>query len=124
MEKTHACRAGIVMVAVLALSLVCLPAYAAPIKKAGEDNALLSQPQKDYKAAVEKNCFFVSFKNNRVSLVEENSYRKLSYLVADNVRIIAKGELVEWSNLVIHSLCHVVIVDGIVVEITVLEVPS
>lgn len=74
--------------------------------------------------ALEKQGFFNGFDGRYVNLIEEGSYRKLRYLIKDDAPILLYDQPIERVRILIHSIVKMTIVDGVVVEIIVVEESS
>jgi len=85
------------------------------------DNGLKSDT---YIAAIEKTGFFDRLVDQKISIIEENTYKKLKYYVDDNVKITFKSEVIKITDIVKHSIVKLIISDGAVVEIILIQEAS
>jgi len=120
---------GVFLLVFMVVSLLGMPVMAASLEAPGK--GLGKSPKNiNYEAAIEKRGFFVKFESDRIFLDVEDSKHKrtqVSYLVAENVRASYKDQLIardRISKIVSYAVLRVVIIDAVVVEIILEEVPS
>jgi len=120
---------GLFLLVFTIVSLLGMPVLAAPQDAPGK-GLNKSSKEINYAAAVEKRGYFIKFESDRIVLLVEDSKRnrrELSYLVADNVRTLYKDQLIprnRINKIAGWSVLKLVIVDAVVVEIVLEEVPS
>lgn len=140
---------GLISFGIALLLCVATPAWSAQFRaKAVDERAGTSKARAEAAAgqtraqlsakyagkAVEKTGFYKEIANDRVSILDEKSYRKLTYMVGKDmiVTIVTQGpeqeqELVqeiEPGALLPHSIVKLIIVDAEVVEIVLLQESS
>jgi len=125
MERTKTSRCGQVLVVGFAVFLLVFSAGAAQFESQASGSAAKQSPRAaDRTGAIEKVGFFNGYSGDRVGLVEENTYRKLSFVVDEKMQVFYENQPVDRNGLLIHSLVKLVLVDGIVVEIVLLQESS
>jgi len=114
---------GIFLLVFILFFLLSMPVLATSLDTPGK-GLNKSSKEINYKAAIEKQCLFVKFESDRIYLIDEKTYQHVSYLVAEDVRILFHDQPIERSAIMKHSAIKVVIIEAVVVEIIVEEVPS
>ena len=116
------------MIFVLQLALFFL--VAAPVwseqTRAGDTSHRFGDKKAAYKSAIEKTGFYVGIVNERVTILNEKSYKKLTYMVGKNMIVTYQDQEIEieWQSLLPHSIVKLIIVDAEVVEIVLIQESS
>lgn len=87
------------------------------------------QSKQNHPAAIIKDGFYGGIENNRVTLVDTNTYRKSTYRLAPDYKILHGNHEIDWEQLGLirippDSIVRLVLFDGQVHEIILLEVSS
>lgn len=100
----------------------------------GDDLPRYGAAQKVYAGAIEKVGFYLNISRDRVTIVDMKSYRKRSYLVADDMIITKQAQNnnmsesprleINQGNIFIHSIVKLIVVDAEVVEIILIQESS
>ena len=112
----------------VSLLLAVLVFTATPVcsaeKRAGDTSHRFGGEKATYKSAIEKVGFYNGIIKERVTILDENSYRKLKYIVHSNMIVTYQEQEIEWQSLLPHSIVKLIIVDAEVVEIILLQESS
>lgn len=124
MNKTKSNNLYVMVSLVLAaLLLMVAPAWSDQ-KRAGDTSHRFGGKQAAYKAAIEKTGFYKGVVRERVTILDEKSYRKLTYMVASNMIVTYQEQQIEQMSLLPDSIVKLIIVDAEVVEIVLLQESS
>lgn len=110
------------------LLLIAMLFLATPIwadrTRAGDTSHRFGDKKAAYRGAIEKIGFYVGIDRERVSILDESSYKKLRYIVASHMIVTHQEQEIEWQSLLPHSIVKLIIVDAEVVEIVLLQESS
>ena len=107
----------------LTLLLAATPVCSAE-KRAGDTSHRFGGEKATYKSAIEKTGFYNGIVRERVTILDEKSYKKLKYIVHSNMIVTYQDQEIEWQSLLPHSIVMLIIVDAEVVEIILLQESS
>lgn len=74
--------------------------------------------------AITKEGFFVGKLKGRIVIQQTGTYREVSYLPTENMVVTHNEEEIELRNLLVHSIVKLVLIDGMVAEIILIEESS
>lgn len=114
---------GFVSLTLTALLLTATPVWSAQTR-AGDTSHRFGGEKAAYKGAIEKTGFYNGIVRERVTIQDEKSYRKLTYIVAKSMTVTHQEQVIEWQSLLPHSIVKLIIVDAEVVEIVLLQESS
>ena len=61
--------------------------------------------------------FFAGFKGDTISIIDSKSNNLSSFKVSPSVRVINKGDTIEKTDIIIHSMVILIVINNIVEEI-------
>ena len=129
---------GVCCLCILAVTQGVLPSDAAPINKKSVENDLgdsastggaVYLSQEADPRAILKDGFYAGIVDNQVSILEGSQMKKRSYRLEEGYKVVFNGQEVDWKTLGFirvppHSVVRLVIFEGQVREIVLVEVSS
>ena len=114
---------GLASLLLATLLLIATPVCSAE-KRAGDTSHRFGGEKATYRSAIEKTGFYNGIVKERVTILDEKSYKKLKYIVNSNMIVTYQDQEIEWQSLLPHSIVKLIIVDAEVVEIVLLQESS
>lgn len=68
--------------------------------------------------------FFNGIKEDTIFLMKEKSYTIASYKLSPSVIVLYKDEFSDINNIIIHSIVKLIVVNGLVEKIVIMEISS
>ena len=103
--------------------LVAAPVWSAQTR-AGDTSHRFADKKEAYKSAIEKTGFYNGIVNERVTILDEKSYKKMTYLIDPSMTVTYQEQEIEWQSLLPHSIVKLIVIDAEVVEIVLIQESS
>lgn len=114
---------GLASFVLVTMLIFVAPAWSSK-SRAGDTSHRFGDKKAAYRGAIEKTGFYIGIDRERVSILDETSYKKLRYIVASHMIVTHQEQEIEWQSLLPHSIVKLIIVDAEVVEIVLLQESS
>ena len=129
-DKSFPRQVSMLLVAILLMVTPTLSVHA----QTGDDSPRYGADQRSYEGAIEKVGFYLNISRDRVTIIDEKSYRKRSYQMAADMIITRQNQdyknsqeprvEIDQRSLFPHSLVKLIVVDAEVIELILIQESS